>query len=82
VLILGSFLIFLLLIGFIEQITQEDDTVYGIYGDHQIRTKLEAPSSDFKEVLGIRIKTNFKGFYGEFNKQTTCRLYWEISTSP
>lgn len=54
----------------IVQITQEDDSVYGIYGDHQIRTKLEPPSNDFKEVLGVNaanwIKTNFKWFYDEF----------------
>jgi sulfotransferase len=54
----------------IEQITQEDDAVYGIYGDHQIRKKLEPLKSDYKEVLGQSacnwIKNNYKWFYDEF----------------
>jgi sulfotransferase len=36
----------------IAQITQEDDAVYGIYGDHIIRTKLEPVPSAAKAVLG------------------------------
>lgn len=54
----------------IEQLTQEDDSVYGIYGDHNIRKKLEPLPVDYKEVLGISacnwIKTNYKWFYDEF----------------
>jgi sulfotransferase len=54
----------------IEQITQEDDSVYGIYGDHTIRKKLEPLPVDHKEVLGAAacnwIKTNYKWFYDEF----------------
>jgi sulfotransferase len=36
----------------IEQVTKEDDEVYGIYGDHKIRTKLELTPSTAKNVLG------------------------------
>jgi sulfotransferase len=54
----------------IEQITQEDDAVYGIYGDHRIRKKLEPLMADYREVLGQNvcnwIKTNYKWFYDEF----------------
>lgn len=54
----------------IEQITQEDDSVYGIYGDHNIRKKLEPLPNDYKEILGSAacnwIKSNYKWFYDEF----------------
>lgn len=54
----------------IQQITREDDSVYGIYGDHQIRKKLEPLRPDWKEVLGINasnwIKNQYKWFYDEF----------------
>jgi sulfotransferase len=54
----------------IQQITREDDSVYGIYGDHQIRKKLEPLRPDWKEVLGINasnwIKNHYKWFYDEF----------------
>jgi sulfotransferase len=54
----------------IEQITQEDDSVYGIYGDHKIRKKLEPLRSDYKEVLGQEacnwIKNKYRWFYDEF----------------
>lgn len=36
----------------IEQLTKEDDEVYGIYGDHIIRTKLEPVISKSREILG------------------------------
>lgn len=54
----------------IMQLTQEDDSIYGIYGDHQIRKKLEPLRPDWKEVLGTTasqwIKNNYKWFYDEF----------------
>jgi len=54
----------------IEQITAEDDSVYGIYGDHTIRKKLEPLPNDYKEVLGVAacnwIKSNYSWFYDEF----------------
>jgi sulfotransferase len=54
----------------IQQITREDDAVYGIYGDHTIRQRLEPSQPDYKEVLGVGasnwIKTTYKWFYDEF----------------
>jgi sulfotransferase len=54
----------------VEQITQEDDSVYGIYGDHRIRKKIVPLKQDYKEVLGLGasnwIKTTYKWFYDEF----------------
>ena len=56
---------------FIEQITKEDDEVYGIYGDHIIRTKLEMQESTAKKVLGADvcnwIYDNFKWYFEKFN---------------
>jgi sulfotransferase len=36
----------------IEQITVEDDSIYGIYGDHNIKNKLEPVKYDYPEILG------------------------------
>lgn len=54
----------------IEQITKEDDAIYGIYGDHKIRTKVEWIPSDSRQVLGPHayewIKNNYSWFYDQF----------------
>lgn len=54
----------------IEQITQEDDAVYGIYGDHVIKPKLTIQKNDYVDVLGLGasnwIKNNYQWFYDEF----------------
>ena len=54
----------------IEQITDEDDKVYGIFGDHTIKNKLEYAPSNAKEILGKGacdwIKDNYKWFYDYF----------------
>lgn len=54
----------------IQQITQEDDSVYGIYGDHQIQSKIEYRKSNAKEVLGTHaytwIKNQYKWLFDEF----------------
>ena len=54
----------------VEQITQEDDEVYGVYGDHTIKSKIEPIKSDYKEVLGVNasnwIKSNYQWFYDQF----------------
>lgn len=36
----------------VEQITKEDDEVYGIYGSHTIQNKVESKPNDFNEILG------------------------------
>ena len=54
----------------VEQITHEDDSVYGIYGDHIIKQKIEPQKKDYKEILGSStcdyIKNRYKWFYDEF----------------
>jgi len=57
----------------IEQVTKEDDAVYGIYGDHNIRTKVEPVPSQAKAVLGKDVTdwiwTNFK-WYNDYFRYT------------
>ena len=36
----------------VDQVTIEDDSIYGIFGDHQIRPRVEVQRSKSKEVLG------------------------------
>lgn len=54
----------------IEQITKEDDAIYGIYGDHIIKPKLTPVKSDWNEVLGQNastwIRQNYTWFYDYF----------------
>lgn len=54
----------------VEQITKEDDEVYGIYGDHKIKSKIEPLKPDYKDVLGVGacnwIKSNYQWFYDYF----------------
>jgi sulfotransferase len=55
----------------IEQVTKEDDTVYGVFGDHVIRTRLEPMPSKAKTLLGRDVTdwiyNNYKWFYDQFN---------------
>jgi len=55
----------------IQQITKEDDEVYGIFGDHEIRTKLEPTRSRAKHILGSDvcdwIYNNYRWFYDRFD---------------
>ena len=55
----------------IPQITVEDDTVHGIYGDHTIRNTLGMLPNDSKEILGETtcndIYNNFRWFFEFFN---------------
>lgn len=54
----------------IEQITVEDDEVYGIYGDHKIRTSLERNDVDHNQILGKPIcdflKNRYSWYFNEF----------------
>lgn len=54
----------------IEQITKEDDEVYGIFGDHTIRNKLEPVQSKAKSILGKDvcdwIYKNYQWFFDQF----------------
>ena len=50
----------------IEQITQEDDNVYGIYGDHIIRKKLFIIPEDYEKILGPDVSEGIKKTYPWF----------------
>jgi len=54
----------------VEQVTQEDDKVYGVFGDHKIRKKVTPVKDDFREVLGRpsceMIYENYAWFYDAF----------------
>lgn len=54
----------------IEQVTKEDDEVYGAFGDHVIRKKLEPVRSRAKELLGRDVTdwiyNNYKWFFEQF----------------
>lgn len=55
----------------VEQITQEDDKIYGIFGDHKIRQKVEPKAPDYADVLGVAacdwIYNRYRWFYDYFN---------------
>jgi sulfotransferase len=55
----------------VEQITVEDDNVYGMYGDHTIKKEVKPLPIDYNKILGKEacawIKQNYKWFYDEFN---------------
>jgi len=57
----------------IEQITKEDDEVYGMFGDHTIRKSLELTPSTANKVLGVDVTewiyNNYQWFYEIFNYQ-------------
>lgn len=54
----------------IEQVTKEDDEVYGTFGDHVIRTKLEPVPSKAKQLLGTDVTDwiwkNYEWFFKQF----------------
>ncbi len=49
----------------VKQTTQEDDTVYGTYGDHRINPVVTDLPRDFYDVLGIQA-SNYIRQFGEF----------------
>jgi len=55
----------------VQQITVEDDSVYGQFGDHKIKNKVELPTEDYNEILGHQladnIKQSYQWFYDYFN---------------
>lgn len=54
----------------VQQLTKEDDNVYGVYGDHTIRPEIVPLKKDYNDVLGKNasnwIKSNYQWFYDEF----------------
>lgn len=56
--------------NYIPQITVEDDTIHGIYGDHTIRNTLDMLPDDSRDILGDYtyewIYNNFKWYFDIF----------------
>jgi hypothetical protein len=54
----------------IQQVTKEDDEVYGSYGDHEIRTVLAPVSSKAKQLLGKDVTdwiySNYQWYFQQF----------------
>jgi len=55
----------------VEQLTQENDVIHGIFGDHQIQSKVKPVADDYITVLGYKncdiIKQNYDWFFTKFN---------------
>lgn len=55
----------------VEQITHEDDSVYGAYGDHNISKVIKYSEPDYDKILtpsvSQKIKENYDWFYKYFN---------------
>jgi len=50
----------------IIQVTHENDTIHGIYGDHKLRMKFERLPDDYNDILGFEISNNIKNTYKWF----------------
>ena len=50
----------------VEQLTQEDDTVHGIYGDHKIRKEVKPVPETYNELLGPQLSQNIVNSYPWF----------------
>lgn len=55
----------------IDQITHEDDKIYGVFGDHIIKPEIKVLKEDYLEVLGQNgcdmITQNYQWFYEAFD---------------
>ena len=52
----------------IEQLTQEDDTIYGIFGDHKIRKEIKPVKKLYNTILGDELSQNIVDTYPWFYK--------------
>ncbi len=50
----------------IKQITQEDDKIYGVFGNHTIRKKVEPVFEDYNEILGEELSNDIVNTYPWF----------------
>lgn len=54
----------------VEQITKEDDSIYGIYGDHVIKQQIQPTKKDYRDILGDEvcnwIKNRYKWLFDNF----------------
>jgi sulfotransferase len=54
----------------VEQLTQENDVIHGIFGDHQIKNKIEPVVDDYVDVLGFhncdKLKQHYQWYFNKF----------------
>lgn len=50
----------------VEQVTQENDVIHGIYGDHKLRQEFMRKPDDYMDILGYEISMNIKNHYKWF----------------
>lgn len=54
----------------ITQLTQENDVIHGIFGDHKLREEFKRLPDDYNEILGVdiseKIKNHYQWFYEYF----------------
>ena len=50
----------------VEQITQEDDTIFGVFGDHTIRNEVKPVKESYNEILGKELSQNIVDSYPWF----------------
>lgn len=48
----------------VNQVTQEDDAVFGIPGLHEIRPKVEPLKNDYMEIIGLDVVRHLQQHYG------------------
>ena len=51
----------------IKQITVEDDSLYGPYGDHKIKLKIEPYKTDYNKILGPKLSEQIFNSYEWYN---------------
>ena len=55
----------------VEQLTKENDVIHGIFGDHQIQSKIQPLDEDYVSILGFHncdhIHQHYDWFYKKFN---------------
>lgn len=52
----------------IDQVTEENDVVHGIYGDHKLRSEFKRLPDDYEEILGFELSNAVKNTYEWFYK--------------
>ena len=50
----------------VKQITQEDDTIFGVFGDHTIRNEVKPVKESYNEILGKELSQNIVDSYPWF----------------
>lgn len=55
----------------VEQLTQENDVIHGIFGDHKIQPKIKPVLADYNKILGLeqcdRLKQHYDWYFKAFN---------------